>query len=322
VMSRSGSGLCASYGRKYALGGFAPDGSWGLAPDVMMQGAHLTRAVRTWIVFAPRLVLEVVLAQLCRRSIHARDTRIVDATRWGLSWSLDLKDNLQRRLYFAHSYEAATLFQVARRMRSDDVIVDVGANVGTFLLPLLRHIATHGRGLAVEPAADTAARLVDHIGRNGMTGRVRVAGVALSVFDGTGTLVTRSARDDDTGLRSLGSVGQAGATVVVRRGDNLMRELGISRIDILKVDVEGGEYAALSGLEAFLRRVPPRVVLVELIHSRKSGSPDHVGSIVELMQRLGYRGRWVRFRGLSEISHETARNGNALFVRKCDPSDV
>ena len=36
------------------------------------------------------------------------------ATRWGLRWSLDLDDNLQRRLYFAHSYEAATLFQVAR----------------------------------------------------------------------------------------------------------------------------------------------------------------------------------------------------------------
>jgi FkbM family methyltransferase len=287
----------------------------------MTQAGDLPRTVRTWTLFAPRLVMEVVLTQLRRRSIHARDTRIVDATRWGLRWSLNLVDNLQRRLYFAHSYEAATLFQVARRTRTEDVIVDVGANIGTFLLPLLRHVATRGKGLAIEPAADTAARLVDHIGRNGMTGRVRVAGVALSDFDGNGTLVTRFARDDDTGLRSLGSVGQAGATVVVRRGDDLMRELGVSRIDILKVDVEGSEYATLSGLEAFLRRVPPRIVLVELIHSRTSGSPDHVGSIVELMERLGYRGRWVRFRGLSEISHETARNGNALFVRKSDPSD-
>jgi FkbM family methyltransferase len=41
-------------------------------------------------------------------------------------------------------------------------------------------------------------------------------------------------------------------SIKLRRGDDVMRELGVTRIDLLKIDVEGMEYEVLEGLDGAL----------------------------------------------------------------------
>jgi hypothetical protein len=55
---------------------------------------------------------------------------------------------------------------------------------------------------------------------------------------------------------------------VVRRGDALLREARLQRIDLLKVDGEGDELAVLRGMGSALRRVRQVVLEVHDINSR------------------------------------------------------
>jgi len=272
---------------------------------------------RTLVVFGWRLVVEAALSLWRRGSIRTARERVIQADRWGLTWSLDLRDNLQRRLYFSHSYEAATLFQVARRMRPDDDILDVGANIGTFVLPLLRHAATRGTAVAVEPAPDTVEKLRGHVHVNHMSNRVTVVPAALADSNSRKMLFA-SKHAMDSGLRSLQRGGPPIGTIDVRRGDDLVREVGPRRIDVLKIDVEGGERAVLAGLEGELRLRPPRIVVVEL--AGRDGHPAGVvAATVEMLRGLGYHGWWIRYRGLEDMSHSRRTQGNALFVRADQP---
>jgi FkbM family methyltransferase len=271
-------------------------------------------------VFGRLLFVELILSWLRQTSIRRRSSSWHNAKRWGLRWSLNLNDNLQRRLYFAHSYEAATLFQTARRMHPDDVILDVGANVGTFSLPLLRHIARRGSAVAVEPAPDARASLDLNVRQNAMASRVKIVGVALSDHAGVGRLKDSTARD--TGLRSLVAAAPSFETVDVCRGDDMLGDLGCDSVDVIKIDVEGEEYAVLRGLRGLLDRGQPRILVVELLKTqgRSTESRDEIAS---MLRDLGYAGYWVRYRGLEEIERSPHRGGNALFIRTdFDPLQV
>ena len=287
-----------------------------MVPAAMaVDGTSAAARARAWTRFGPRLIEEPIASRLRRRAIRTPARRIVMATRWGLRWSLDLDDNLQRRLFFAHSSEAATLFQVARRMRPDDVILDVGANVGTFLLPLLRHVAVRGKGIAVEPALDTATRLEENISRNGMADRVTIARVACGLRRRRDLFSASSTRHHDSGLRSLVGDGDPVGTVVVRRGEELVRELGLGHVDVVKIDVEGGEHAVLLGLDGLFRQAPPRLLVVELVEHRIPRATGSVRAVVAMLEGFGYRGWWIRYRGLQPLSQAPDRRGNALFLR-------
>ena len=75
--------------------------------------------------------------------------------------------------------------------------------------------------------------------------------------------------------------------------DNMLRELGVERVDLIKVDVEGAEYEALKGLEKTLVHENPQVV-VELLKRDES-------KVVDYMESLGYVKRllhvFLPFRG-------------------------
>ena len=193
------------------------------------------------------------------------------ATRWGLRWSLDLDDNLQRRLFFAHSYEAATLFQVARRMRPDDVILDVGANVAhSFCHCCVTSLFGGKKGIAVEPAPDTAIRLEENLQER--YGR--------SSHHSSGGLVGQRRRRDSLlgrppDMTTLSSTGRRRRPAGHRRGPPRRRAASGAWARACRrcqIDVEGGEHAVLQGLGGLLRQVPPRLLVVELVERRAPGA--------------------------------------------------
>ncbi len=132
-------------------------------------------------------------------------------------------------------------------LRSGDLVVDVGANVGIFSVYAVRRGAA--RVLAVEPHPNNAAFLERNLRTNEATG-VEVARCALADRDGTVRLTLaakgvahRLCDRDQDGAAPTESIEVTAETLA-----GLCRARGVERIDLLKLDCEGAEGLILPSL--------------------------------------------------------------------------
>jgi Methyltransferase FkbM domain len=99
----------------------------------------------------------------------------------------------------------------------------------------------------------------------------------------------------------------------VKRADDLLPELGITRVDFMKVDIEGAELSFFKGAARILRELRP-AVLAEVQDSRTKAWGYTAGDILEFLVALNYR--WFRVTetgGLQPISTNGGRY-DANFV--------
>ena len=89
----------------------------------------------------------------------------------------------------------------------------------------------------------------------------------------------------------------------VRRLSTLMAELGHGRVDILKMDIEGGEYEVLADMLA--TRLDVRQVLVEFHHNLRAIPFARTAAALQALGAAGYRLFHVSERGL-ELSFRRA----------------
>ena len=88
-------------------------------------------------------------------------------------------------------------------------------------------------------------------------------------------------------------------TCPIRRLSTLMQDLGHTRIDVLKMDIEGFEYAVVEDLIAGTIR--PRQLLIEFHHNMYSHSRSDTERSVAMILAAGYELFWV-----SNVGHEYA----------------
>lgn len=127
---------------------------------------------------------------------------------------------------------------------NDKIIVDLGANVGAFSLRA-SVLAANARVVAVEPFPGNFARLQQTIHMNELSGRVMPMDVA--VVGEAGDVIMDDSPSIPSHSRRVGA--DAGVAVRGITLSDLMEELQIDSIDLLKVDIEGGEYELFSGIE-------------------------------------------------------------------------
>lgn len=204
--------------------------------------------------------------------------------RQGLRLELDLRDNLQAVLYYAGRYEPAVRRFLRAELRRDDVVLDVGANIGLHALTAAKRLEELGGGrvIAFEPAADCVEKLRAAAERNRL--QVEVVPAALGERRHHAPLRADTRYDEaDAGVRSLYGEGAVVQEVPVLRLDDWAREHEIPRLDVVKLDIEGGEIAALSGAAHTLTRLQPRALLVE------DKRPEVSARLHAVLDELGYR---------------------------------
>jgi len=160
------------------------------------------------------------------------------------------------------------------------VFVDVGANTGYYSLMLAKR--GFGRVIAIEPNPPTLERLRFNIAANDAAGSVEVVPYSVGPrgeipFYSSGGLGSASA---------IGKTGESPACHVTALPlIDILRAMEITRIDAMKIDVEGFEATVLlpffSGAP---RTLWPQVVVIEDCH-RVHWSVD----VIDHMVGLGYR---------------------------------
>jgi FkbM family methyltransferase len=219
-----------------------------------------------------------------------RDTNGVKSRYLGLSLTLDLRDNVQRDLFYLGRYEARLVDFVLGELAPRDVFIDVGAHIGTYALPAARRLSHAGHVFAFEPDERTADALSRHAERNGLSA-ITVVRVGLSSQAGVTDLRApgSGAYDpDDASVRSVHGTGEVVDEITILRLDDWVVRNSLDRVDIIKVDVEGAEYDVVKGMSSVLRSYEPRLLIVEVVpgHLARAGVTPEMLSV--LLAEHGY----------------------------------
>jgi FkbM family methyltransferase len=165
-------------------------------------------------------------------------------------------------------------------LRPGQVVVEVGANIGTHTLFFARHVGPTGAVLAFEPQRVVFQTLCANLVLNSIT---NVDCRQLAVGAVAGEVVVPSIdyrREQNFGGLALGGY-QEGERVPLVTIDGL----SLGRCHLLKVDVEGMEQAVLEGATATLSRLKP-ILYVE--NDRREKSAD----LVRFLDAQGYAMYW------------------------------
>ena len=185
-------------------------------------------------------------------------------------------------LYGEYSEGETELF--AQIVQSGDVVIEVGANIGTSTVFFAKRVAPTGVVLAFEPQRVVFQVLCANIAMNGLT-NVNTFQQAVGAERGSINvpMIETNAPNNFGGLELTNPSAPRGQQVPLVRLD----DLNIPRCKLLKVDVEGMELPVLQGAAGMIRALRP-VLYVE------NDRPDSSGALVKFIDSLGYDCYWHR----------------------------
>lgn len=151
------------------------------------------------------------------------------------------------------------LRRVYRVEASDRIILDIGANVGLFALYAARQAPT-ARILAVEPFPTTFERLLEAVSEHHLTERITCLNCAITGDGGTRLMGNDPLPSQRRALVPFGK-SVSGIQVQSKTLSELLQEQALSRVDLLKMDIEGGEYEVLLSTSPDVLRTIRRIAL-------------------------------------------------------------
>jgi FkbM family methyltransferase len=206
-----------------------------------------------------------------------------------MKMTCDLRDQIQRQIYFTGAYEPIEAYLVKHLLSPGMVVIDAGANVGQYTLIAAVEVGIHGGVHAFEPVPKNFQRLAAHVLENGLGSTVRTNMVALWHRGETVKLSLPSDAAGNDGIYTIGIPSVVSDSVACRavRLDDYVAENKLDRVDFVKMDIEGAEWFALHGATAVISRWRP-TMLVEIngVTCRTLGYEPQ--RIWELLKPYGY----------------------------------
>jgi FkbM family methyltransferase len=181
------------------------------------------------------------------------------------------------------TYEAEVWKHLMAHVQRGDRAADVGAFIGLYSIALAKRIGTPGHVTAFEPDLENFAALQTHCRLNGVADRISL--IHGAVADEDGAVAFKPGRSSESRLSVAGENGQA--AVHCTRLDTVFAK---SRLDLLKIDVEGWEEPVLRGGMALLQdpRRKPRAIYIEVHPFAWPMVGTSSDSLLDLLTRCDY----------------------------------
>jgi FkbM family methyltransferase len=194
--------------------------------------------------------------------------------------------------YAVHEVDLALWLLSLRRQHYGDGVValDCGANIGVHTVEWAKHVNGWGQVIAIEAQERVFYALAGNIVINNcLNARALHAAVAAHTgamriptpdYLSPGSFASLELRHGDCNEYIGQSVDYSDAAMVEIRTITI-DSLGLARLDLLKIDIEGMEVEALAGAADSLARCRP-ILIVESLKSDKS-------KLYERLEKQGYR---------------------------------
>ena len=200
-------------------------------------------------------------------------------------------EHVIERMALSGTYEPRLFDTLMTLVQPGDVCLDIGANVGTWTIPLAHRVGTHGRVVAFEPCLGNCAQLRRNCELNrGPASRIKTLAMGLS--SAPGRLYWRPLDDDadaSGGNGRLKNEARPGCLAVdVTTLDAWFPSSGLPRLDLVKIDVERMELEVVRGGQKTLAEHKPRIVFETLPDRGNARHRARMSELLELLRSLGY----------------------------------
>lgn len=199
-------------------------------------------------------------------------------------------DRTTQQLKEHGAHQRNELAMILSLIEEDDDVVDVGAHIGTFCIPIAKHVKDGGHVFAFEPVSEHTRLLERNIEFNRVS---RIITNCCSIVTNIPGRYVAQSRRSNTGWTTFRLEDEGGATdvpcITLDRWWQQQREAGTlkRRICLMKVDVEGMELNVLKSGRQFLETDQP-ILYVEVARRHMASAGNGVAELDSLLQGLGY----------------------------------
>lgn len=141
--------------------------------------------------------------------------------------------------------------------KTDDVMIDVGAHIGIYSIPIAIQVGESGKVLAFEPNPKNAMILRKNIELNKLKNIIMFE-KAVSNKNQTSNL----ALSDDPMLSMIvDNAEEKNVEIECVTLDSIYEKLKLEKIDWLKIDAEGSEIKVIEGAKSLLEKFHPKIII-------------------------------------------------------------
>lgn len=218
---------------------------------------------------------------------------------------LDTADPVQAEMAYG-AYQNTVIEKMLGLARPSDVVLTAGAQLGYVALALANAVGPSGKVLAFE--ADP--RMLEECRRNLALNRVGTTVDLIPVGLGSVNEELEMSLSSTAGQSSLAIAHHKvqSARVPVRIGDEVLAELGVTKIDGIVLDVEGWEMHVLGGLSSTLSRHLPRWAIIECWDVALRGAGSSAEGLLRELRRLGW--------DISSVDGGAVRDGSDIVCSR------
>ena len=236
--------------------------------------------------------------------------------KYGTSYLLpNLKEIVAFDIFVNGVYESKTISFLKKIIPANGSFLDLGANIGSILIPLLK-LRPDIKALAIEAAPWVYEYLKRNIEMNKVGEAVEIFNYALYHIDDLELDFYSPLDQFGKGSLSAGFT-EKSIKVQTRKVDTLLNSRGLSRVDTIKIDVEGFEYFVFQGAEKLLEREDAPRILFEFVDWAEAKAFDIVpGTAQSYLIDKGYKLFVMEGEKLVPLSNPVLKGEHNLFACK------
>lgn len=238
--------------------------------------------------------LKILAAGCMQKTINLfyKDVSNIHSVKNGIHWNLDLQEGIDFAIFIFGCFEKETTNALSRMIKKGDVVIDIGANIGAHTLHMAKSVGDKGKVFAIEPTNYAFNKLKNNIMLNPLISNRIIPRQLLLVSE-------HNKNDKVSGIYSswplVGTNNRhrvhCGVEMSISNAkkntlDNVIVENRISKIDIIKLDVDGNELDILIGGQNSITKFRP-IFVMELGPDQYEKN-SNFDKVVQLMVSMGY----------------------------------